>query len=184
MPRRPGWLAYVHFRAISCRCQHSNVSSVRDRGDLAQDRTDHPIRPRSQPSAISVGETQSPGPKLAPQEPVFFDQLRDRLRARVAAEKMKYGASGISPPAMYAAAIVAALTMARLGSGLSRPNSKRIMKSTPRLGPFLQRADHWGGVLGTNAVGSEHIGQTGGQRKGNGQARTDSVRDDSARRTR
>jgi hypothetical protein len=22
--------------------------------------------------------TQSPGPKLAPQEPVFFDQIRDR----------------------------------------------------------------------------------------------------------
>jgi hypothetical protein len=28
MPRRPGWQAYVHFRAISCRCQRSNVSGV------------------------------------------------------------------------------------------------------------------------------------------------------------
>ena len=51
----------------------------RDRGDLPQGRTAHPVRPRSQPSAIVVGETQSPGPKLAPQEPVLFNQVRDRL---------------------------------------------------------------------------------------------------------
>jgi hypothetical protein len=51
----------------------------RDRGDLAQGRPAHSVRPRRQPSAIVVGETQSPGPKLAPQEPVLFDQVRDRL---------------------------------------------------------------------------------------------------------
>ena len=37
----------------------------RDRGDHAQGRTAHAVRPRSQPSAIVVGETQSPGPQLA-----------------------------------------------------------------------------------------------------------------------
>jgi hypothetical protein len=37
------------------------------------------VGPRSEPSAIVVGETQSPGPKLAPQEPILFDQVRERL---------------------------------------------------------------------------------------------------------
>jgi hypothetical protein len=51
----------------------------RDRGDFPQNRTAHPVRPRSQPSAIVVGEMQSPGPKLAPQEPILFNQIRHRL---------------------------------------------------------------------------------------------------------
>jgi hypothetical protein len=37
------------------------------------------VRARSQPSAIVVGETQSPGSKLAPKKPVLFNQVRDGL---------------------------------------------------------------------------------------------------------
>src|SRR5262245_20137700 len=40
----------------------------RDRGDLPQGRTAHPVRPRSQSSAIVVGETQSPGHGALPIE--------------------------------------------------------------------------------------------------------------------
>ena len=79
MPRRPGWLAYVHFREISCRCQRSNVSGVAIVAISRKAVTAHLVRPRSEPSAIVVGETQSPGPKLAPQELVLFDQVRNRL---------------------------------------------------------------------------------------------------------
>jgi len=32
-----------------------------------------------QPSTIVVGETRSAGPQLTPQEPVLFDQVRDRF---------------------------------------------------------------------------------------------------------
>ena len=50
-------------------------------------------------------------------------------RAELADAISIYGARGIKPPAMYAPAMVLALRTARLGSGGSRPNSKRIMKS-------------------------------------------------------
>jgi hypothetical protein len=74
LPRLP---AYVHFLAIRCRCQRSNVSGV---AIVAISRkAARPTRPRSQPSAIVAGETQSPCPKLAPQEPVLFEQIRHRL---------------------------------------------------------------------------------------------------------
>ena len=36
-------------------------------------------RSRREPAAIVVRETQSPGPKLTPEELVLFDQIRDRL---------------------------------------------------------------------------------------------------------
>ena len=55
------------------------MSGVANRGDFLQNRSAHPVRPRSQPSAIVVGEMLSPGPKLAPQEPVLFNQIRHRL---------------------------------------------------------------------------------------------------------
>jgi len=45
---------------MSCRCQRSNVSGVAI-------------------VAILRSEMKSAGPKLAPQEPVFFDQIRDRV---------------------------------------------------------------------------------------------------------
>ena len=51
-----------------------------------------------------------------------------------------YGMSGIRPPAMYAPAMVTALRSARLGSGASRPSSKRIMKSTYAAGRWLRAA--------------------------------------------
>jgi hypothetical protein len=51
----------------------------RDRRDLLQGRTAHTVRPCSQPSTIVVGETRSARPKLTPQEPVLFDQVRDRF---------------------------------------------------------------------------------------------------------
>ena len=51
----------------------------RDRGDLPQRGTAHPVRPRSQASAIVVGEAQSPGPQLVPQEPGLFNQVCDGL---------------------------------------------------------------------------------------------------------
>jgi len=51
----------------------------RDRGDVAQSTPTHAVRPRSQASAIVIGEAQSPGPQLASQEPVLFDQVPDRL---------------------------------------------------------------------------------------------------------
>ena len=42
-----------------------------------------------------------------------------------------YGASGVMPPPMYAPAMVRALVSARLGSGLSKPSSNRIMGGHP-----------------------------------------------------
>ena len=51
----------------------------RDRRDLLQGRTAHTVRPCSQPSTIVVGETRSAGPKLTPQKPVLFGQVRDRF---------------------------------------------------------------------------------------------------------
>jgi hypothetical protein len=51
----------------------------RDGGDLPQGPRAQPVRPRSQSTAIIVGETQPLGPELAPQESVLFDQVGDRL---------------------------------------------------------------------------------------------------------
>jgi hypothetical protein len=45
----------------------------------AKGRTAQPVCSRGQASAIVIGQAQPPGPKLAPQEPVLFDQVRDRL---------------------------------------------------------------------------------------------------------
>jgi len=45
MLRRRGLPTYVHFRAVSYRCQRSNLS---DRGHLAQGRTAPTVRPRGQ----------------------------------------------------------------------------------------------------------------------------------------
>jgi hypothetical protein len=50
-----------------------------DRRDFAQGRTAEPKRAGDQPSAIVVGETQPTATKLTPQQPVLFDQVRDRL---------------------------------------------------------------------------------------------------------
>ena len=35
--------------------------------------------PGRQPTAIVIGQAQAPRPKLAPQEPVFLEQVGDRL---------------------------------------------------------------------------------------------------------
>ena len=51
----------------------------RDRGDLPQGRTANSVRSAGQPAAIVVRETQPTSTKLTPQEPVFFDQVRERL---------------------------------------------------------------------------------------------------------
>ena len=51
---------------------------------------------------------------------------------RCAYTETMYGARGIKPPATYEAEIVNALTKARFGSGFSKPNSNRIIKSTQR----------------------------------------------------
>jgi len=55
------------------------VFRCRDRGDLAQGRTAHAVCPCGQSSPVVIGQAQPPGPHLAPQEPVLFDQVRDRL---------------------------------------------------------------------------------------------------------
>ena len=41
MPRRLGWLAYVHLRRSACRCLRNNVLRRRDRRDLPQGGTAH-----------------------------------------------------------------------------------------------------------------------------------------------
>jgi hypothetical protein len=51
----------------------------RDRSDLSQGRTADLVRPRGQSTAIVVRQSQSPVPELSTQEPVFFDQIRNRL---------------------------------------------------------------------------------------------------------
>jgi hypothetical protein len=51
----------------------------RDRCDLAQSRASDPVRPRGQSTAIVVGQAQPSGPKLTPQEPIFFNKVRDRF---------------------------------------------------------------------------------------------------------
>jgi hypothetical protein len=51
----------------------------RDCGDLPEDRPAHPVRTGGQLAAIVVSQAQPPRPKLAPQEPVFLDQVGDRL---------------------------------------------------------------------------------------------------------
>jgi hypothetical protein len=79
----------------------------RDRGNLPQGRTAHAVRSRSQSSAIVVGEARSPGPKLAPQESVLFEQIRDRLTRRwsnqpVSAHSTMCNAAGsITRPSLY-----------------------------------------------------------------------------------
>jgi hypothetical protein len=50
-----------------------------DRGDLLQGCTADPVRARSQATAIVVGETQSTSAQLAPQKPVFLDEVTDCL---------------------------------------------------------------------------------------------------------
>src|ERR1700746_1887758 len=64
---------------MSCRCQPTSVSGVAIVAIARKAVAAHPVRPRGEPSAIVVGETQSPDPKLSPQEPVLGDQVRDRL---------------------------------------------------------------------------------------------------------
>jgi hypothetical protein len=51
----------------------------RDRGDLPQGRTADPVSSGGQSSAIVISQTQSPVSELSTQEPVFFDQVADRL---------------------------------------------------------------------------------------------------------
>jgi hypothetical protein len=75
MLHRLGRRAHAHFCAISC----PMPAQQRVRVAIAQGRAPHAVRPRSQPSAILVGATQWPGLQPAPQEPVFFDQVSDRL---------------------------------------------------------------------------------------------------------
>ena len=75
--RRPGCRAYVHFRTISRRCHRNSVSGV---AIVAISRRVAPGTSKGgQPAAIVISQAQPPGPKLAPQEPVFLDQLSDRL---------------------------------------------------------------------------------------------------------
>jgi hypothetical protein len=59
--------------------QRNKVSGVAIVAILRKARTAQPVRPRCQSSTIVIGEVRSPRPKLAPQKPVFFDQVRDRL---------------------------------------------------------------------------------------------------------
>jgi hypothetical protein len=51
----------------------------RDRGDLPQSRTTHPVRSCGRSAAIVVRETHSLPTKLTPKKPVFFDRVRDGL---------------------------------------------------------------------------------------------------------
>jgi hypothetical protein len=54
----------------------------RDGGELSQRCTAHPVCSSQPPSAIVVSQAQPPGPKLAPQKPVFFDQYATASRSR------------------------------------------------------------------------------------------------------
>ena len=63
--------------------------------------------------------------------------VSDGINASCATFSNMYGASGTRPPARYDSAITAALFRARFGSGVSRPSSKRIMKSTHSFGRSL-----------------------------------------------
>jgi hypothetical protein len=79
MPRRPGWLAYVHFRAISCRCQRSNVSGVTI---VAISRK--AVRPTRYARAASRRRSSSVRrsrriPSWRRRKPVLFNQVRDGL---------------------------------------------------------------------------------------------------------
>jgi hypothetical protein len=51
----------------------------RDCGDLPQGRTADPVRAGGEPTTIVVREAQPTSAQLLPQEPVLFDQVRDRL---------------------------------------------------------------------------------------------------------
>jgi len=51
----------------------------RDRRNLPQDRTPDLVTSRGQPAAIVIGQPQPPIPKLTPQKPILFDQVRDGL---------------------------------------------------------------------------------------------------------
>jgi hypothetical protein len=50
-----------------------------DRRDFAQGRAAEPIRAAGQPPAIVVRETDATAATLTAQEPILFDQVRDRL---------------------------------------------------------------------------------------------------------
>ena len=50
-----------------------------DRRNFAQGRTAEPKRAGGQPPAIVVRKTQATATKLTPQQPILFDQVRDRV---------------------------------------------------------------------------------------------------------
>ena len=51
----------------------------RNRGDLPEGRAADAERTGGQPAAIVVSQAQPPRPKLSPQEPIFFNEVSDRL---------------------------------------------------------------------------------------------------------
>src|SRR5687767_6236445 len=63
---------------MSWRCHRSSVSGVAIVA-ISRKAARPTRRARAASRRRSVGETQSAGPKLTPEEPVLFDQVRDRL---------------------------------------------------------------------------------------------------------
>ena len=57
----------VDATAVTCRASRSWQSPG--------GRAANPVRSRGQPEAIIISQAQAPGHKLAPQEPVLFDQV-------------------------------------------------------------------------------------------------------------
>jgi hypothetical protein len=76
--RRVRLVAYVHFRAMSWRCQRRSVSG-HDRRDLAQRAATQPVGPRRESPSVVIGESQAPRPHLASQHTILFDQVRQHL---------------------------------------------------------------------------------------------------------
>jgi hypothetical protein len=76
---RPGFLAYVHFRAINRRCDGRSVSGV---AMVAISRkAARPTRwgPSRQSAAIVLRQMQATIPKLSTRESIFIDEVHDGL---------------------------------------------------------------------------------------------------------
>ena len=72
-------LRYIHFRAMSCRCQRRIVSGVHNRRNLGQEPATETRAEARQPPPVVVGEPHALAAQLRLQDTVLFTQVLDNL---------------------------------------------------------------------------------------------------------
>jgi hypothetical protein len=68
-------LAYVHFRAMSCRCQRSSVSGVTTVAISRNRSMAQRMRAYGESAPIVVGQLQVSAPQLAAKHRILFEQI-------------------------------------------------------------------------------------------------------------